>query len=132
MESKGTGIRQTLKKVPEEIVDSNSPNSVIKEKNSWVFTFSPLDKCIFLGTPALQSFRLKLTKDDLEELLELLYQKTGEDITMRKLQLSAEELPELIEKVSKIIETKKSKIALKFESDELMEISNIINSKLLE
>jgi hypothetical protein len=33
---------------------------VLKEIDSWIISFSPVDNSISLGTPALQSFRLKL------------------------------------------------------------------------
>ncbi len=113
---------------PGKHVPSEYP--VIKEINSWVFIFSKMDNCICLGTPALQSFRLKLTLGDLEELLEFLYQKTGKEKTIRKLQLPVDEMPDLIDKVYKMIEEKKSKIPIKFEDREMKEIADVINMKL--
>jgi len=102
----------------------------IKEIDSWVFSFSEVDNCIYLGTPALRSFRLKITLNDLEELLEFIYQKTGKEKTTRKLLLSVDQIPNLIERVSKLIEVKKSKVKLNFSSDELKEIVDLINIKL--
>jgi hypothetical protein len=75
---------------------------VIKEIDSWTFSFSPVDDCIYLATPALQSFRLKLTLHDLEELLEFMYHKTGQEKT----------------------------IIVKFSEEELQEIAGLINTKL--
>jgi hypothetical protein len=103
---------------------------VIKESDSWIFTFSEMDNCICLGTPALQSFRLKLTLNDLEELLEFLYRKTGKEKTIRKLQFQVDEMPDLLDKVYRMIEEKKSKIPVKFEDKEMKEIADVINMKL--
>lgn len=117
-------------KVPEKPVRSDAGEHVIKEIDSWVFTFSQSDKYICIGTPALQSFKLKLSLDDLEELLESVYQMTGEEKTMRKLRLSVEEIPDLIDNVERLIEQKKSMVPLKFTSNELKEIEDFINGKL--
>ena len=105
---------------------------VIKEIDSWVFTFSQEENCINLGTPALKAFNLKLTVEDLEELLESLYRSTGERKTLRKLQLSVEALPELIEEVNRLIEEKRSKVSIKFDKGELQGIAELINKKLEE
>ncbi len=122
--------------MPENPINSknNKPvkESIIKEIDSWMFTFSESDKCICLSTPALQSFMLKFTLDDLEKLLEFMYQKTGKEKTTRKLRLSVEEVPDLIDKVHRMIEEKKSKITLNFDNDELEEIVDLINMKLKE
>ena len=113
------------------IKNNNHTNKpVIKEIDSWTFSFSPVDDCIYLGTPALQSFRLKLTLNDLEELLEFMYHKTGQEKTMRKLRLSVNEISDLIVKVHTMIEEKKSKIIVKFSDDELQKIAGLINTKL--
>jgi hypothetical protein len=103
---------------------------VIREIDSWLFTFSHLDNCISIGTPALQSFRLKLTLKDLEDLLEFLYHKTGKEKTTRKIRLSTKEITEVIDKVDGMIEEKRSKAALQFTGDELQEITDLINVKL--
>ncbi len=110
---------------------SNMPlEEVIKEIDAWRFAFSHVDHCICIGTPALQSFRLKLAAEDLEELLEFLYQKTGKEKTTRKLRLSTEEIIYVVDKVNRMIEEKRSKAALKFVTDELQEIADLINVKL--
>jgi hypothetical protein len=103
---------------------------IIKEIDSWAFSFSPVDDCIYLGTPALQSFRLKLTLNDLEELLEFMYHQTGQEKTTRKLRLSVTEINDVIDKVHTLIEEKKSKIIVKFSEEELHKIAGLINTKL--
>lgn len=102
----------------------------MKEIDSWVFSFSEVNNCVYLGTPALQSFRLKISLKDLEELLEFIYEKTGKEKTTRKLLLSADQIPNLIENVNRLIEVKKSKVKLNFSSEELKEIVDLINIKL--
>jgi hypothetical protein len=103
---------------------------VIKEIDSWLFTFSRRDGCISIGTPALQYFRLKISVEDLEDMLEVLYQKTGNEKTIRRLNLSATDIIGVIDKVDRLIDEKKSKVSIKFTSDELQEISDFINVQL--
>jgi hypothetical protein len=103
---------------------------LIKEIDSWAFTYSEKEKSISIGTPALQSFRLKIGLDELEDLLEHVYQCSGEGKTLRKLQLTTDEIPEVIERVSKKIEEKRRKIAITFSDDEMQEIMELINSRL--
>jgi hypothetical protein len=119
-----------LNNIDEPKNNKHTKKLVIKEIDSWTFSFSSVDDCIYLETPALQSFRLKLTLNDLEELLEFTYHKTGQEKTTRKLQLSVDEITDLIEKMDKIIEEKKSKIAIKFNKEELQEMVDLINIKL--
>ena len=133
LEKKGSGTTQkskTLKNIDEPTNNQNPNNQVIKEIDSWKFSFSPVDNCINLGTPALQSFSLKLTLTDLEELLEFMYRTTGQEKTTRKLTLSEKEISELIDKVHTMIEEKKSKIVVQFSDDELQTITGLINRKL--
>jgi hypothetical protein len=104
--------------------------NIIKLVDAWQFTYSDEDNCISIGTPALQSFSLKLRIEDLEELLEFMYQKTGNKKTIKNLSLSVEDMPEFIQKVNSIIEEKKSKIPIEFASDELQDIADTINTKL--
>jgi len=103
---------------------------VIKEVDSWIISFSPADNSISLGTPALQSFRLKLQLHDVEELLDVLYHMTGQEKTTRKLSLSSDEINELVKKVYGMIEEKKSKMTIKFSEDELKSMADMINTKL--
>ena len=103
---------------------------LIKEIGSWLFTFSREDCCISISTPALQSFRLRLTLGDLEDLLEFLYNKTGSQKTIRKIGLEPTDIVEMVDRVDRIIEEKKSKVCLKFTNDELQEIVDIVNIQL--
>lgn len=103
---------------------------VIKEIDSWIISFSAADNSISLGTPALQSFRLKLQLSDIEELLDILYHMTGQEKTTRKLSLSTDEMNELLKKAYNMIEEKKSKMAIKFSENELQGMADMINSKL--
>ena len=103
---------------------------LIKEIDSWSFTYSAKEKSISIGTPALQSFRLRIELEDLEDLLEHIYQYSGEGKTIRKLKLDADEMPELIDKVSKRIEEKRAKVSVKFSDDDLQEFMDLINTRL--
>ncbi len=103
---------------------------LIKEIDSWTFTYSEKEKSISIGTPALQTFRLRIELEELEDILEHIYKYSGEGKTLRKLALNVDEMPELIEKVSKKIEEKRRKIAVKFSDDELQEFMDLINTRL--
>jgi hypothetical protein len=103
---------------------------VIREIDSWLFTFSRRDGCISIGTPALQAFRLKITVEDLEAMLEVLYQKTGNEKTIRRLNLSAADIIGVIDKVDRLIDEKKSKVSISFTTDELQQITDFINVQL--
>ncbi len=135
-QSERTDKEKVKAEVPRNTAHLKTKNSsediVIKEIASWIFTFSQQDKCLYLGTPALQSFRLKLNLNDLEELLDIMYQKTGTEKTTRKLRLSADKIPDVINRIYRMVEEKKSKISLKFDSDELQEIGDLINTRLKE
>jgi hypothetical protein len=109
---------------------STPHEEVIKQIDSWLFTFSSADCCISISTPALQSFRLKMSLEDLEDLLEFLYQKTGSEKTTRKSGLVTTDIVGVIDKVDRIIEEKRSKVFLSFTSDELQEIVDLINLQL--
>jgi hypothetical protein len=112
--------------------NSHSKGVVIKEIDSWAFTFSPEDNCIHLGTPALKEFKLTLALEDVEELLENVYQVTDSQKTIRNLQLSGEALADLIEEVHRLIEEKRSKVPIKFDKAELNGLAELINKKLAE
>jgi hypothetical protein len=121
---------KSLKTIDKQKNNKHTEKLVIKEIDKWTFSFSPVDDCIYLGTPALQSFRLKLTLNDLEELLELMYHKTGQEKTTRKLELSGKEINEWVDKVHTMIEDKKSKIIVNFSEEEIQKIAGLINTKL--
>ena len=105
---------------------------VIKEIDSWVFAFSQEENCINLSTPALKAFELKLTLEDLEELIEFVYRITDSNKTLRKRQLSVETISDLVEAVNSLIEEKRSKISIKFNEEEIKGIETLINNKLKE
>ena len=132
--SAGLANKKIKGKVLENLVRINNnkygDEILIKEIDAWSFTYSEKEKSISIGTPALQSFRLRIGLDDLEDLLEHIYQCSGEGKTLRKLQLTTDEIPEVIERVSKKIEEKRRKIAVKFSDDEMQEIMDLINSRL--
>jgi hypothetical protein len=134
MESEDTGSADLNEKSTHKInklrKGKSSDEQVIKEIDSWAFSFSPDDNCILLGTPALQSFSLKLNTDDLEELLEYMYKKTGQNKTTRKLRLSAIEANDIVTTIHDMIEEKKAKTALNFSGNELRDMATLINQKL--
>jgi hypothetical protein len=123
---------KSLKKISGSKNDRSTSQLFIKEIDSWIFTFSEEENCINLGTPALKEFKLKLKLEDLEELLENVYEITGSQKTIKKLQLSIDALPELIEEVNRLIEEKRSKVPIKFNKGELQGIAELINKKLEE
>jgi hypothetical protein len=103
---------------------------LIKEIDSWLFSFSGVDGCISLSTAALKSFRLKLTLEDLEDLLEFMYRKTGSEKTIRKAGLKPTDIVGVIDRVDRMIEEKKSKVSLNFTNDELREIADLVNMQM--
>lgn len=123
---------KSLRKIADPKSDRSTSPSVIKEIDSWTFTFSQEENCINLGTPALKEFKLQLTLEELEEILESVYKITGKQKTMRKLELSIEDLPDLIEEVNSLIEEKRARIPIKFNKGELQGIADLINKKLEE
>ncbi len=119
-------MRETAKKGK----DSSPARQVIKEIDSWVFSYSGGDQCICLGTPALQSFNLMLSVDVLEELLEFMYSHAGSEKTLRKRYLPEDDIPDLVQLIHHLIEEKRSKIPITFDSNELKKITGLINDKL--
>lgn len=104
----------------------------VKEIDSWKVTFSEHGKCIYLSTPALQSFKMKLTIEDLQELLDFIYEKSGVNRTTRKRWISGNEISELVEMIEKMIDLKKSKFKITFSASELQVIADLINKELKE
>lgn len=102
----------------------------VKEIDSWLFTFSQRDGCISISTPALQSFRLRMSMEDIEDMLEFMYRRTGSEKTIRRLNLSAADIIGVIDKVDRLIDEKKSKISIQFTTDDLQEITDFINVQL--
>ncbi len=120
---------KSLKNIDGQISNNHAKTLLIKEIDSWLFTFSQEDNCINLGTPALNEFKLKITLEDLEEILECVYRVSGIQKTIRELHLSDEALHDLIEEINRLIEEKRSKISIKFNKGELQGISKLINKK---
>lgn len=104
----------------------------VKDIESWKISFSKKDQCLYFSTPALQSFRLKLAKDDLKEILDIISEKVGVTLTSEKRYISGKGISEFIEMLEKMIEVKKSKVKIKFSDDELQGLVDIINRKLHE
>lgn len=130
-ESKNT-VRKTPIKTIAKPLKNKVNKQVLKEVDSWVFTFSQEENCINLSTPALNAFQLKITPQDLEDMLEYVYKYTNTQKTRRKLELSSEEISGLVTEVSRLIEEKRSKVSLTFDESELQDIEEFINQKLKE
>lgn len=105
-------------------------SQILKEIDSWVFAFCPEDNSISISTPALQSFNLKITIEDLEEMLETLYHVTNQNKTLRKLELDPGDMSELVERINAMIEEKRSKIPVSLSPHELEELKSHMNEKL--
>lgn len=115
---------------PAETKPDISPDEVfIKEIDSWKFSFSSKDKCIYAGTPALHPFRLKLTFDDLQGLLDVLYEKMNIKKPLQKQELSGVQVLELLKVIEKIIDEKRAKTKITFSTAELQAIAEEINNK---
>lgn len=110
---------------------NESDNEIFfKEIDSWKITFSKKDQCICLATPALKSFKIKLTVDDLKELLDFISEKAHIDMKAKQRFVTGHEISELVEILDKMIEVKKAKFKVKFSVDELQGIADIINKQL--
>jgi hypothetical protein len=103
-----------------------------KEIDSWKISYSNKDQCVYFGTPALQSFRLKLTMEDVKGLLDFISEKADIEIAAKTKSISGKELAEFVEMLEKMIDVKKAKFKIKFADDELQGLADIINKKLKE
>ena len=103
---------------------------MIKEVEGWKFTYSKSEDCMYLGTPALQSFRLKLTLEDLQELLDSMHEMTGVEKPGETIELQKSEVLELISVLDDMIEEKRSRFKIIFSDEELKSLSELINEKL--
>ena len=101
-----------------------------KEIDSWKITLSKNDQCIYLATPALQSFRIRITLDDLKDLMDFISEKADIEMTPKQKMITGNEISELIDILDKMIEVKKAKFKVKFSNDELQGIADIINKQL--
>jgi hypothetical protein len=103
---------------------------LIKEVEGWRFTYSKSEDCMYLGTPALQSFRLKLTLQDLQELLDSLHEITGVEKPRETVELQKSEVLEFISVIDDMIEEKRSDVKIKFSDEEIKSLSELIIEKL--
>jgi hypothetical protein len=122
-------------KVPEKPSQPPKPveagdEVLVKEVEGWRFTYSGSENCMYLGTPALQSFRLKLTLQDLQELLDSMHEMTGVAKPKESVELQKKDILEMISIVDDMIEEKRSKFKIVFSEEELRSLSELINEKL--
>ena len=101
-----------------------------KEIDSWKISFSKKDQCVYLATPALQSFKITLTMDDLKGLLDFISEKAHIDIVAKQRLIKGNDISELIDILDKMIEVKKAKFKIKFSDEELQGIADILNKQL--
>jgi ribosomal protein L37E len=130
LEKKGSGAdkRKLIKKI-DEPAKNKFNKLILKEIDSWVITFSQEENCINLSTPALNAFKLKITLEDLEELLEYVYKLTNRQKTVKKLQLSREAISDLVMEVYRLTEEKRSQLSITFDEGELQEIEDCFNTR---
>ncbi|MEJ2683514.1 MAG: hypothetical protein P8Z71_03845 [Candidatus Sulfobium sp.] len=107
-----------------------SDRIMLKEVGHWKVSFSPSERRISIGTAALEPFRLDLTPEDFEEILESVCEITGTRKTLRSLELMDKDVLELIEFVTEMIEAKKSRIRPSFSPQDVDAITALVNSKL--
>ena len=55
-----------------KVKEKEFDEKVVKHIDSWEITCSPSNKCLYLDTTSYQTFKLKLTRGDLQELMDLL------------------------------------------------------------
>jgi len=101
-----------------------------KEIDAWKISFSKKDRCVYLTTPALQSFRIKLPLDDLRGLLDFISDKANIEIITKQRLITGNDISELVDILDKMIEVKKAKFKIKFSDDELQGIADILNKQL--
>jgi hypothetical protein len=107
-----------------------SDRIIVKEVGPWEFSFSPSEGRISIGTEALKPFRLDVTVRDIEDILEAVYGLTGKRKTLRSLELTNEDVMELLQYVGEIVEAKRSKIKTSFSQEDVGAITALVNSKL--
>lgn len=102
----------------------------VKEVGVWKFSFAPSEGKISIWTPALEPFRLDLTLEDFEGVLESVYEVTGMQKTLRGLELKDKDVRELIEFIGDMIDTKRSKISPSFSPEDVGAVTALVNGKL--
>jgi len=121
----------STKKLPAKRKEGFSKEErIIKEIGAWRFSFSPSDGRISMKTPALDPFCLKMTIEEMQEILDTAYELTGAGKTLRSLEMGEKDVCELIDLVGEMIDVKKSKIRPAFSPGELGEVKAFINQKL--
>lgn len=103
---------------------------MLKEVGHWKISFSPGERRISIGTAALDPFRLDLTIEDFEEILETVCEIAGTRKTLRSLELADKDVLELIEFVTEMVEAKKSRMRPSFSPEDVNAITSLVNSKL--
>lgn len=107
-----------------------SDQITLKEIGTWRFSLSPSEKKISIGTAALEPFRLDLTVEDMENILEAVYEVTGTRKTLRSLELMDKDILELIEFIVEMTDAKRSKIRPSFSPEDMGAIAALVNGKL--
>jgi hypothetical protein len=108
----------------------SSDRITLREVGRWKFFFSPSDGRISIGTAALEPFRLDLTVEDFEGILDSVYEVTGTQKTVRRLELADRDVLEIIDFIGEAIDAKRSKIRPSFSPDDVGVITALVNRKL--
>lgn len=128
---KAVAAKREIKLSSSDSSDSDSSDRVtVKEVGPWRFSFSPSDGRISIGTAALEPFRLDVTVQDIEDILESVYKMTGKRKTLRSLELMDKDVAELLEYVSEIVDAKRSKVRTSFSQEDVGAITALVNSRL--
>ncbi|MEJ2695691.1 MAG: hypothetical protein P8013_03495 [Candidatus Sulfobium sp.] len=130
--SPSSSVKRAIAEKPRARRSSFHPSDrvTLKEVGTWKFSFSPSEGKISIGTAALDPFRLHLAVEDLEEILESVYEMTGTEKTLRGLKLPDMAVLEIVEFVSEMIDAKRSKIKPPFSPEDVTAIAALINGKL--
>lgn len=124
--------RKAVAEKPRTMKSSFHPSDriTLKEVGSWSFSFSPSENKISVGTAALDPFRLDFSVEDIEEILEAVYEMTGKRKTLRTLELVDGDVQELVDFIGEMIDSKRSKIRPSFSPEDISVIAALINGKL--
>ena len=131
-EVRGRKAGMTEKGVSKRFDTASLEHSVLKEIGAWKFSYSSVDEYVYIGTPVLDPFCLKVTIGDLEEILETVYERTGAKKTLRKRELPKEDVNDLVQFMEEMIDAKKAMIKLSFSPEELDAVTELVNRKLAD
>lgn len=123
---KAVAEKQGIRRSPLDASD----RVTVKEVGPWKFSFSPSEGRISIGTAALEPFRLDVSVQDIEDILESVYRVTGKRKTLRSLELMDKDVMELLEYIGEIVDAKRSKIRTSFSQEDVGAITALVNSKL--